>query len=232
MMKKNTTNEDTRNEDLKNTDHAQATPLDVFKMARGNFLSGKRISFEELSRAIGISRVTLYRWHGNREQLVEDVLWSFAQPTFNMSIIESPGTGKSHIVEVHRRFMRAIADFEPMRRFVQDYPVAALNRMQSFDPNTTHGRIIEAAAAHMSKQVSLGHIQLTASPLQFAQIILQVNGALLYNSIIRDDPPGKAIQLASTITEQILVTQMATNPATDPADGPWEALKDATCCVA
>ena len=55
---------------LANPERAQATPLDVFKLARKFWLEGRRISIGDLAKGVGVSRVTLYRWVESKDRLV------------------------------------------------------------------------------------------------------------------------------------------------------------------
>lgn len=182
----------------------QATPLRVFNLARNTWLEGKRISFENLSKAVGVSRVTLYRWQGSREQLIEDIIWSFAKPALDRICNEVPGEGVMHTVEVLRRFMSAAGRFEPLRRFVQANPTTSV-RMQTLNTATAHGRLIEATATHLMRQESQGHMALTISARELAELIITTNCALLYGSIIRDEPPDDTIEHASTINYKLLM---------------------------
>ena len=54
-------------------------PLDALREGRRRFLAGQRVDMSELATALGISRATLYRWVGDREQLLGEILWSFAE---------------------------------------------------------------------------------------------------------------------------------------------------------
>lgn len=179
------------------------SPLRAFNLARDTWVKGKRISFENLSKVIGVSRVTLYRWQGSKDQLIEDIIWSFAEPVFNRIRSATPGKGISHIVEVHRRFLMVAARFTPMRRFIQNNPTTSI-RIQAMNVNTAHGRLIEATTKQLAEQESLGHIQLNISARDLAELIVTTNCALLYTSIIRDESPSDVVRHACTITYNIL----------------------------
>lgn len=188
---------------LANPDRPQATPIDVFKLARKFWLEGRRISIGDLAKGVGVSRVTLYRWVESKDRLVEEVLWSFAKPTFETAIAESPGSGIDHVVEVHRRFMTALGSFEPMRRFIFDNPKTAI-RIQTNDPRCAHGRIIEATIAHLNDQVAKGKLKLPAPVREVAEMITFTGGALLYSAIIGGRPTGPAIEQSCTVTRMFL----------------------------
>jgi AcrR family transcriptional regulator len=193
---------------LANADQPEATPLAVFKLARSKWLEGKRISIGELAKEVGVSRVTLYRWVGSKDRLIEEVLWSFAKATFENAIKETSGTGVDQIVEVHRRFMTDLVSFAPMRRFIQENPNSSV-RIQTKDPMSAHGRLIELTADYIGKQAELGHYQLPAPPLQLAEMIIYANGGVLYGAIIGERSSASAIELACHITRLLLTYKIA-----------------------
>jgi AcrR family transcriptional regulator len=204
---------------LANADRPQATPLEVFKLARNLWLESKRISIGDLAAAVGVSRVTLYRWVGSKERLIEEVLWSFAKPTFENAIQETPGNGVEHVVEVHRRFMTDLATFEPMRRFVHENPTAAI-RIQTNDPQSAHGRLIEANATHLAQQASAGYLQLPTSAARMAEMISFSGGALLYSALVGGRDPRPAIDQACIIDRLLLKGQFADSvKASQPVKG-------------
>ena len=138
----------------------------------------------------------------SEERLIEEVLWSFAKPTFDKAIKETPGTGVEHIVGAYRRFMTDLSNFEAMRRFILQNPTAAIRIQTNKDPQSAHSRLIAATAVHLAEQVSRG-LQLPAPGQELAEMIVYTNGALLYSAIIGDRAPA-AIEQACVITRMLL----------------------------
>lgn len=196
---------------LANMDRPQPTPLGVFKLARKYWLEGRRISIGDLAKEVGVSRVTLYRWVGSREGLIEEVLWSFAKPTFENAIGETPGSGMEHIIGVHRHFLNALAGFEPLRRYVSDNPIVAIRLQTSKDPKSCHNRVIDAIAAHMEEQVAKGFIKLPAPAKKLAAMMVHANGALLYSAIIGGHTAA-AIDQACAINNMLLLGKLPDDP--------------------
>lgn len=188
---------------LANAHRPQATPLEVFKLARKQWLEGKRISIGDLANAVGVSRVTLYRWVGSKERLIEEILWSYAKPTFENAVKETPGHGVDYIVESHRRFITDLGTFEPMRRFVYENPTAAI-RIQTNDPMSAHGRVIEATVAQLKEQEAQGHLKLPAPAERMAEMMVFTNGALLYSALVGGRDPIPAIDQACIIIRLLL----------------------------
>lgn len=189
---------------LQNPDRPPANPLDAFKLARKAWVNGERVSIGKIAQELDVSRVTIYRWVGSRDRLIEEILWSLAQPLFQDCIKKTPGTGVDHIVGVHRRLMIKMAHFDPMVQYIRQYPVAAI-KLQSAAPQFSHGRLIKAAALHMQQQIDDGFLQIPIPAEQMAEMIVVTNGSLLYSAIIGNRKTGPAIEQACTIDRMMLM---------------------------
>lgn len=201
---------------LANAGRPQATPLEVFKQARRLWQQNKRISIGELANNVGVSRVTLYRWVGSKDRLIEEILWSLAKPTFKNAIKSAPGNGIEHVVATHHRFMTDMGNYDPMRRFVYENPTVAI-RIQTNDPASAHGRIIEASAAHLAEQEALGHLRLPSSPERLAEMIAFTGGALLYSALVGGRDPASAIEQSCIIFRLLLEGEFKGQPPSVPS---------------
>ena len=52
-----------------------AIPAEIFAAAVDTFTAGQRLDMRSLARRLGVARATLYRRAGNREQLLDELLW-------------------------------------------------------------------------------------------------------------------------------------------------------------
>src|SRR5690625_6896487 len=59
----------------------RVTPIDVFKHARQWWFEGRRLNLGALADEVGVSRATIFRWVGNRDLLVAEILWSMYSQT-------------------------------------------------------------------------------------------------------------------------------------------------------
>jgi len=186
---------------LANAAKPQVTPLDAFKLARKHWLEGRRISICDLAKELGVSRGKLYRWVGNKEMLLDEIIWSVAKPTFERAIEETPGVGVDHVVEVHRNFMVSILSFPPLQKFVSLDPPYAL-RILSKEAKSAHERLIKMTAAHLQTQEKRGFMQLPASPETLAEMMIRTNESLIYHDIISGRSP--AVDQACTMSRLLL----------------------------
>ena len=99
--------------------------------------------------------------------------------------------------------MNSLGTFEPMRRFIHDNPKTAI-RIQTNDPRSAHGRIIEITIAHLNDQVAKGKLKLPAPVREVAEMMTFTGGALLYSAIIGGRPPGPAVEQSCMIMRLFL----------------------------
>ena len=180
-----------------------ATPLEVFKMARKRYLAGRHLCLGELAKEAGISRGTLQRWVGNKDLLLDEILWSMARPAFEKAVRETPNTGLEHIIGVHRAFMTAILSDRAVQHFIKNEQHYALRILT----NTSSGvskRVVQLTAAHLREQQTSGHIQLHASAEELAEFIILANQAIIYSDSVSGRSP--AIEKACSLIRMLLAS--------------------------
>lgn len=179
----------------------QVTALDAFKLARKWFLQGRRISLCDLANELDVSRGKLYRWVGNKDLLLDEILWSLSKPTFAKLVKETPGVGVEHVVEVHRQFMTTMLAFPPLQTFINYDPSYAV-RILTRSVAGLDDRFVRMAADHLDNQAENGHMTLPAEPKVLATIFVRSNEALIYSDIISGRPPS--IEIACALSRVIL----------------------------
>src|ERR1700758_1065955 len=89
----------------------RATPAGAFAAARRRFERCERLDMQALAAELAISRATLYRWTGDREQLLGDVIWSLSHELFERAKAQHPEhTGAPRVIAVFRAHLQAIVD--------------------------------------------------------------------------------------------------------------------------
>src|SRR5438876_3075547 len=108
------------------------TPAAAFHAARRMFLKGRRVDMRALAEELGISRPTLYRWTGQREQLLSDVLWSLSDEIFEQAKADHPEhTGAKRLLAIYRQHVGALVQAEPLRAFLRQETHFALRVLTS-----------------------------------------------------------------------------------------------------
>src|SRR5689334_10052524 len=97
----------------------RATREHALRFARLQFEAGDRIDMQTLAAALGVGRTTLYRWVGDREQLIAEVFADLTDQLFEQIVAEERGTGIDGALHAIRRFMTMTSSFEPLAEFAQ-----------------------------------------------------------------------------------------------------------------
>ena len=149
----------------------------------------------ELALAVGVSRATLYRWVGDREHLLGEILWSLseiglaeAEAHANVSV---PNGGGDWMVAYLARFTELTAGFEPIRRYVEAEGEAALRVLTS-----RHGvqqrRLIEAVCRQLERRQAAGELRLRIPPPDLAYVLIRVGESFIWRELITGDEPDLA----------------------------------------
>jgi len=180
----------------------RASPLDVFRLARRQWLKGERLNLAELAKQAGIGRATLFRWIGSKDLLVQEILWSLYEPIFDQAVLNTANfSGPEHIVATHRRVMRDVLLAEPMQRFIQQDPEYAI-RLLTSSSSLLHERIVAKTRQHLEAEVEKGTLSLPIPAQRFAEILTRINKSLMYSDIAEDY--SQAIDEACTLMSLLL----------------------------
>jgi AcrR family transcriptional regulator len=120
-------------------------------VARELFLQGQRVDMNGLCEALDIGRTTLYRWVGDREQLMGEVLAELVDATWDYLIAHAEGEGVEAAMHAGRQFMAVTSTFPPLREFAEREPQLALRVLLAHDgavAQRIRAGFLRAFAAH------------------------------------------------------------------------------------
>ncbi|MEX2475784.1 QsdR family transcriptional regulator [Marinobacter sp.] len=166
----------------------RATPADAFRKARRMWLKGERIHLASLSAELNIGRATLFRWVGNKELLLGEVLWSLYEPLRLDALSRTPGQGVDFVVGVYRHINSTLLHSEPLQRFIREDPEYALKILTSTQ-STIHSRTVEANTRTLRDQVASGHINPPLNINSLSYFMVRLAESCLYSDIINGRPP-------------------------------------------
>src|SRR5215467_2044485 len=105
-------------------------PGPIFAAAVDTFVAGQRLDMRSLARRVGVARATLYRRVGNRELLLDQVLWWQARRLLADQVRASAHlTGTDRLTAVIGGVLRAIGADRPVRMFLESDPETAMRVM-------------------------------------------------------------------------------------------------------
>ncbi|MCB8915659.1 MAG: hypothetical protein H6532_07490 [Thermoleophilales bacterium] len=102
---------------------------DAIEAARKHYLDCERIDMQSLANELGIGRTTLYRWVGDRDSLISEMLSGMVVEVIGTAIEEAEGQGLERTIDGMRRFMVTTAGFAPLRHLIQSEPELGLRVM-------------------------------------------------------------------------------------------------------
>ncbi|WP_292275442.1 QsdR family transcriptional regulator [Marinobacter sp.] len=182
----------------------RATPADAFKRARRMWLKGERIHLASLSDELNIGRATLFRWVGNKDLLLGEVLWSLYEPIRQEALSATPGHGVDYIVAVYRRINSTFLYSEQLRRFIHQDPEYALKILTS-SQSTLHNRTVEANTRTLKDQVASGYIDPPMNINSLSYFMVRLAESCLYSDIIGGrEPRAEELEDACTAVRILL----------------------------
>ena len=172
------------------------------------FTAGERLDMQTLAAALGVGRTTLYRWVGDREGLVSEVLASLSRQVWGLCADRAEGTGTDRALDTMRRFMDATAHYPALRDFAQREPALALRVLMRPDGLVADALRdgVRTALEHDVPEVTARLDDRTVDDV--VDILVQLGTALEWAPvIIGDEPPlDRAIRLAGALLEVTLRT--------------------------
>ncbi|MEU4413217.1 QsdR family transcriptional regulator [Nocardia salmonicida] len=173
---------------------------DIIDLAHRWFLEGRRIDMQQLARASGIGRATLYRWWGSREVVIGEVVWRIIAEAIGRVEARDPDVSDDPAGRFVRNFgtlADTVRTFEPLTRFVADDPEYGL-RVLTSGYTVVQGRMIDWVASRLT---DLPDLDPRIEVRDLAYAIVRVGEAFVWSDIITGDPPqsGKATAMVQLL---------------------------------
>ncbi|MET7397064.1 QsdR family transcriptional regulator [Dactylosporangium sp. NPDC005572] len=176
------------------------TPLDAFRLARADFLTGRRLDIQSLATRLGVNRVTLYRWVGTREQLLVEVVWALSKQTLDAEWARLQPRPGPRVPELVGRFLHACWGQPGARRYLEQENELMMRLLTL----TSHGfqpRLVALLREKLADDIATGRI---SSPLpldELAYATLRIAESFHYRPTITGEPadPDGATRVLSAL---------------------------------
>ena len=180
---------------------AGGIPAEIFAAAVDTFAAGQRLDMRSLARRLGVARATLYRRAGNREQLLDELLWWRARLLADQVQATAALAGIERLVAVIGGVLRAIARDRPLRAFLESDPETAL-RLLTGTRSTVHRGTASALERLIDLERGRGCFQASLDTPTLAYAIVRISEGFLYSDVIADRGPD--IDRAVVLIEALL----------------------------
>ncbi len=163
----------------------RARPADAVDLAHDTFLTGARVDMQTLAAQLDVSPATVYRWFGNRGELLEQVCERIAEHFSRDAREHAKGRGDERVVDFARLVMARSASFQPVREFVTREPQLALRLLLS-----------RTGAVHRVLARHIGEISAQARPRgapgpseEHIDLIVKVGTGLVWSTFMIGEQP-------------------------------------------
>jgi AcrR family transcriptional regulator len=159
---------------------AAADRQSLTALANADFIAGRRIEPRALAVRLGVSRTTVYRWFGTREELIGAILADGGEAIVRAARRRAPGGGARALLATFDAVNRSIASNRPLRRYLQQEGHSALRLLTRSD-GLVQPRMVAAIQDVIEQEVRAGRFRPPVSPATLAYAIVRLGEAFLYN---------------------------------------------------
>ncbi|MWB99306.1 hypothetical protein GB864_12200 [Agromyces sp. MMS17-SY077] len=164
----------------------------AFLIARESFIAGRRIDMGALAATLGIDRTSLFRWVGNRDALLSEVLWSLAVPTLAQAeAAVTERAGAERIAELLTRFVDDLNTAPYFREFLRREPARAL-RLLTTKESEIQRRYVATAEWLVRRDLGSAPLDGAIDVHELAYLLVRVSESFTYADLIAGDEPSAA----------------------------------------
>jgi AcrR family transcriptional regulator len=178
-----------------------SVPAGIFAAAAAQYLAGQRLDMKSLARQLGIGRATLYRRAGNREQLLDEVIWWRARCMLARQLLVTTGlTGADRIAAVVAGSLRAIERDGPLRCLLDADTETAMRILTGSRSLAARG-MTSALENLIDAERAAGAFAAGLDTAALAYAIMRICEGFLYADVIADRPPdsGRAVTVITAL---------------------------------
>ena len=173
----------------------------MFRAAAEAYLAGQRLDMQSLARRVGVGRATLYRRAGNREQILDAVIWWRARRLLAWQLDRTSGlAGAARISAVVGAVLRSIERDRPLRAFLASDPDTALRILTGGRSQAACG-MTRALERLIDTERSLGTFEPDLETAALTYAIMRISEAFLYADVLAGLSPdvGRAITVVDAL---------------------------------
>lgn len=161
----------------------------IFDAAVKRYVSGESIDLSTLAAESGVSRASAYRWFGDNDRLLAEVLLHRADANFERaSERHASKQGRERVIATLSDFLHHASESEGTRVLLDRNPQRAMSIIASRAyPNQR--AVIENVEGLLEEEVKRG-MQLPVDVRSLAYIIVRVIESFIYADVIAEEEPN------------------------------------------
>lgn len=171
----------------------RSTPLDALRIAHRWFRAGRRIDIQAIAAELGVSRVTLHRWVGTREQLLLEVLWLNAERSLDRlaESVRQEAPARSWTAEILSRWAADVVA-HPGIRHLQATEAEMLARLLTQDASEFQSRITDKITTMLAEDIAAGRVTVELEPAELAYATVRIVESFVHTPAITGGAPDPA----------------------------------------
>ncbi len=147
--------------------------------AASMYLAEEPLDMSLLAERLGVGRATLYRWVGNRDELLGTVLAEATERTYRKAMSQaSGGQGPEYILDVFGRVMRSVESSTELRALTKREPMVFIKLAMM--PGSIESISASITAEILQSQVDAGQLTITLSPQVLGEALVRICDVHLY----------------------------------------------------
>jgi AcrR family transcriptional regulator len=164
---------------------------DAIGLASRRLLDGTPVRMREVAAELEVSRVTLHRWVGSREELLGEALWALAADNVASAVRATRTRGGRRIADVVGRYVRAVQAAPGIRAFVEREPELAM-RLLTTKAAPVQVRSVAVVEGLLREEVEAGEITPPMRLHDLAYVIVRISESFLWADLIAGEVADEA----------------------------------------
>lgn len=163
--------------------------LAAFRLARATFVAGQRVEMQEVANELGVSRTTVFRWVGSRDQLLVEVIWSITVPAIARAAkAAGDKRGSARIADVMANFCAEVIQAKGFMGFVQREPERAL-RLLTTRATDYQARLVGLLETLIEEEATRAALTTVLPVHDLAYLSVRISEAFVYTDAIAGEMP-------------------------------------------
>ncbi len=167
---------------------------------------GRRLEMQPLADELGISRVTLFRHVGGRDELLGQALWLLTEQTLQLAAqrwqAERP-PGALHVVGAGRHMNELVSRSGVVRRLLEDEPALAI-RILTDPRGQVQSGVVAFVEGLLRRDVAEHRLRLVVEPRDLAFALVRLGESFLYADVLAARQPD--LDTANRLQEALLTS--------------------------
>ncbi|MEU6559304.1 QsdR family transcriptional regulator [Nocardia nova] len=161
----------------------RATPAGAFDLAMQTYLRGERLDMRELATQLDVGRTTIYRWTGDRERLLADLIWYQSQRALDaIWAATTELRGSTRLLTTARAYLEQISADAPFLAFVRNETRTALRLLTTRGPY--QNRLVSKVGELLDEEADRTGLPLRADTGLLAYSAVRIIEGFAYNDAI------------------------------------------------